>query len=226
LAKAVAKMPADLATPKTIIRVGHPATEISKEANLGNYNLVVLGERSQHGLRTRWLGATAQQVITQVQKPVLIAKEQGRVPAEILLCEGGAGVITVLDRFADHLPDLLAQAEKVTVLHVMSQIAAGPSVVGEVLQANAAEIIAEEAPEGSLLAYDLEVLENSMVTARPKVRHGFVLDEILAEASEGLYDMVVIGAHRSEGWQRFLLDDIAQQILLNIDRPLLVIPNG
>ncbi len=50
-----------------------------------------------------------------------------------------------------------------------------------------------------------------------------VVDEILAEAQGGDYDLVVIGAHRGTGWERLLLDDLAQQIIEQMDRPVLVI---
>jgi nucleotide-binding universal stress UspA family protein len=55
------------------------------------------------------------------------------------------------------------------------------------------------------------------------VRHGLVVDEILAEAQRGDYDLVVIGAYRSEGWQRILLDDQAHKIIVQLDRPVLVV---
>ena len=50
-----------------------------------------------------------------------------------------------------------------------------------------------------------------------------MVDEILAEAKAGDYDLVVIGAHRDEGWQRFLLDDLARKIVVRLDRPVLVL---
>jgi nucleotide-binding universal stress UspA family protein len=56
----------------------------------------------------------------------------------------------------------------------------------------------------------------------PVVRHGLVVDEILAEASEGDHDLIVIGAHQAEGLMRFLLDDVAHQIIGHADRPILV----
>ena len=46
----------------------------------------------------------------------------------------------------------------------------------------------------------------------PVVRHGLVVDEILAEALFGDYDLVVIGAHRKK-WQQFLLDNLARLII-------------
>ena len=61
------------------------------------------------------------------------------------------------------------------------------------------------------------------VQVTPKVRHGLVLDEILKEASIGDYDLVIIGAHQPQGLPAFLLDDLAQKIVTNIDRPVLII---
>ena len=55
------------------------------------------------------------------------------------------------------------------------------------------------------------------------MRHGPIVEEILDEASTGDYDLVVIGAHREQGWQRVLLADIAHQIITRLDRPVLVV---
>jgi nucleotide-binding universal stress UspA family protein len=69
----------------------------------------------------------------------------------------------------------------------------------------------------------MEFLSLPGVRARPKVRHGLVVDEILDEARAGEYDLVVIGAHRGEPWQRILLDDLAHKILVQMDRSVLVV---
>jgi nucleotide-binding universal stress UspA family protein len=60
------------------------------------------------------------------------------------------------------------------------------------------------------------------VNPRPKVRHGLVVEEILAEAHSQDYGLIVIGAHRGEGWHRILLDDLARQIIQKVDRPICV----
>ena len=54
-------------------------------------------------------------------------------------------------------------------------------------------------------------------------RHGLVVDEILAEAEKGDYDLVVIGAHPRQGWQGYLLDNLAHKILTKINLPVLVV---
>ena len=66
-------------------------------------------------------------------------------------------------------------------------------------------------------------LERLGIQARAEVRHGLVVDEILAEARRGNYDLVVIGAYRGEGWQRILLDDLAHRLIVQLDRPVLIV---
>lgn len=50
-----------------------------------------------------------------------------------------------------------------------------------------------------------------------------VVDEVVAQARAGDHDLVMIGAHRGPGWQRFLLDDLTSHIVRQVDRPLLVV---
>jgi nucleotide-binding universal stress UspA family protein len=52
---------------------------------------------------------------------------------------------------------------------------------------------------------------------------GLVVEEILEEARCGDHDLVVIGAYRGVGWQRILLDDLAHRIIVELDRPVLVL---
>ena len=131
---------------------------------------------------------------------------------------------SISDRFATQLPEILASAEDVTVLHVMSQISAAPGVSGQDLRAGTQELMNAQTPEGEWLAQGLEGLEQVEIEATPKVRHGLVVDEIIAEARDGRYDLIVIGAHPHEGWQSILLEDVAAQIVRKAKRPVLVIP--
>lgn len=210
---------------RTKIRVGHPAEEIIREAEEEAYDLVVVGEKQHHGLVTRFLlGSTAERVVEHAPCPVIIAKGRIGPIRRILLCDSGLREPSLLSRFSTQLPELINSQEEVTVLHVMSQISAGPGVRGEQLRAEADQLIAKHAPEGELLVQDIQTLEQLSVQARPKVRHGFVVDEIVAEAHcEEDYDLIVIGAHRGEGWRRILLDDLTRQIITQVDRPTLVV---
>ena len=214
---------ADAPCIETRVRVGQPAEQIIAEAREGDFNLVIVGERQSHTLKARMLGSTALHVVEHAACPVIIAKGEIGPIQRILLCDSGALVPSLHSRFIAQLADILIGEEEITVLHVMSQISAWPGVAGQQLRASAEELIAEHAPEGEWLATDLQVLAHPGVHAQPKVRHGIVVDEILAESAENDYDLVAIGAHRDAGWQRVLLEDIAREIIKRLERPVLVV---
>lgn len=216
----LADVPCDI---ETRLRHGRPVEQIIAEAREGGYGLIILGERQTHTLKARLLGSVALQVVERAACPVLLAKGEIRPIRRILLCDSGAVVPSLLSRFTAQLADTLLGEEHITVLHVMSQITAWPGVPDEDLQASAEELIEERTPEGEWLASGLEVLSHPGIHAVAKVRHGAVVDEILAESQENDYDLVVIGAHRDAGWQRVLLADIARELIKHLERPVLVV---
>ncbi len=225
LHKARAQFEAEGLEVRTITRVGPTDLTILHEVTEGGYDLLVLGDRQLHRLSTRLRGSVSERLARQAPCAVLIVKGTVRAIRRVLLCDSGAVEPPLRQRFlAEGLGKLIEHDVDVTVLHVMSQISAGPSIDDTQLTADAEELIRSRSPEGEWLEEDIRLLERIGGRTRPKVRHGFVLDEILAESREGNYDLVVIGAHREHGWQRFLLDDIAHEIITRIDRHLLVIP--
>ena len=224
----------------TRLRIGHPAAEIVREAEESDHGLIIVGDSQDHNLVTRFLhGSTAVRVVEHAPCPVIVAKGEAEPIRRILVCDSGAesplvGLPSaslgtggtgpsVLGRFTAQLAGLLKGKEEITILHVMSQMSAGPGVEGKPLRASAEELIARATPEGELLGQDIAALERLGVQARAGVRHGLVVDEILEEAQRGDHDLVVIGAYRGEGWQRILLDDLAHKILVQLDRPVLVV---
>ncbi|HZD10278.1 MAG TPA: universal stress protein [Candidatus Binatia bacterium] len=212
-----------LPPPKVKVRVGEAAPEIIAEAHEGRYQLIVVGERVHHRILSRLLSPTAERVIAQAPCPVLVAKALTREFRNILVCDSGADQQPLIGRFTAALPELLSPGADITVLHVMSQMGAAPGVRGWQLRADAESLMEARTPEGELLFHDLKLLHNSSAHSEAKIRHGRVVDEILAEAENDAYDLVVIGTHRAEGWQRLLLDDIARQIIHDVQRPILVV---
>lgn len=232
LARARELLQAKDLTIQSRVRMGNPAVEIIREAEDGGYDLVIVGERQERHLVRRFLqGSTAVRVVEHAPCAVIVAKGKADPVRRILLCDSGAQNTSIrhkadpslLSRFTADLTGLLTGEEEIVVLHVMSQISAGPGVVGRQLRSNARELIDQHAPEGEVLQEDLDALKKLGIYARAEVRHGLVVDEILAEAQRGDYDLVVIGAYRGEGWQRILLDDQAHRILVQLDRPVLVV---
>ena len=228
-----------VASAQTKLRMGRPDHEILDEAQQGHYDLVVVGEgwRPRHPLACAQDRLTAARVAERASCPVFAVLGraqflgQERPIRRILLCDSGArsalnpagASAPLLGRFTAQLAELLGGEEEVTVLHVMSQLSAGPGVRGRQLRAGVDELVAGHTPEGQLIEQDVRVLDRPGLHPQAKVRHGLVVDEILSEARSGDYDLVIIGAHQETGWQRFLLDDLAHQILLHVDRNVLVV---
>ena len=214
-------------SPQISIRIGSVADEIVQQAIEGSFEMIIMGEKSRHGLTSRWLAPTVlaptvERVISQMPCPVLIARGEIRPLHHVLLCESGR-TPSLLNRLINQLSPLLNQVDALTALHVMSQMAAAPGIAGWELRADADELMKRHTIEGALLEEDLARLAQLNVSLEAKVRHGLVVREILDEMQTGNYDLVVIGAHQSRGWERFLLDDLARELIRQADRPLLVV---
>lgn len=214
----------DVQDAQTLIRVGDHCDRIVKEAREGNFDLIILGDkRSENVLARMQRGPKAVKVAEQAPCSVILVRGKPSNIQHILLCDSGTGTSSTLTRLTAELSDMLDGEEDVTVLHVMSQISAGPGVPGSQLRAEARELVEEHTPEGEMLEQDIHILEKPGIHPVPKVRHGLVVDEILAEAKSGDYDLVVVGAHPVRGLTSFLLDNIAHQILTRINRPIMVV---
>jgi len=225
LNSACALLRPEIVNIQTKVRMGHFPEEMIEEAKAGQYELIVLGSPTKGGVVKRLLKPPGMlRVVGEAPCPVLIVKGPFRPIRKILLCDSGVEDSSLPGRFAVRYADLSEHEEEITILHVMSQISAGPGIPGKQLRAEAEDLIHEDAPERHVLERNIQILDQPLIHPHPKIRHGFVVDEILAEAQDGEYDLVIIGAHRKEGWRGFLLDDLAQKIILQIDRSILVVP--
>ena len=71
-------------------RVGQPWEEIVEEADSGQYDLLMMGQRQSRPLLTRIRGLVTQKVVARVALPVLIAKLEARPLHRVLVCDSGA----------------------------------------------------------------------------------------------------------------------------------------
>jgi nucleotide-binding universal stress UspA family protein len=211
-------------TIEKIKLAGSWSEAILKEIGSGNYRITILSPWLAMHHEKLFAQEVLGRVISQSPCPVVVARGKIGPLERVLICDSGSDIVPILDRFMAQMNDLVSSMVEMTVLHVMSQMTAYPGVRGTQLRADAEELILEQSPEGIALEHDLEVLDAVNPHPKPKIRHGFVVDEILKELQEEDYDLLVIGAHRGERWQRYLLQNIASEVVEKSNSPVVLIP--
>jgi len=202
-------------------RTGRIAEEVVRQAQTTVYDLLIMGSRGRRGLVRLLLGSVALHVTGHAPASVLVVKGHVGDLKRFLVCSSAGPVSEHTVRFAGRLARALQAS--VTLLHVMSQLPLTGGAVLEDLEASAEELMRRGSPEGLHLSRMLELLRAEGVPTRAVARHGLVLDEILAEAQEGQYDLLVTGAHVTPGLNARLVDDLSADILLAANRPVLVV---
>ena len=202
-------------------RTGRMAEEVVRQAQATPYDLVVIGSRGRRGMVRLLLGSVALRVTDHAPASVLVVKGRARDLKRFLIASSAGPVSEHTVRFAGRLARALGTS--VTLLHVMSQLPLTENALPHDLDASAEELIQRGSREGVHLSRMLDLLTAEEVAARAVVRHGSVLDEIIAEAREGRYDLLVTGAHVTPGLDARLVDDLSADILLAANRPVLIV---
>jgi nucleotide-binding universal stress UspA family protein len=202
-------------------RIGRLTEQVVIQARAAPYDLVVIGSRGRRGVVQLLLGSVALRVAGHVPTSVLVFKGAVRDLRRFLVCSSAGPVSERTVRFAGDLAWALKSS--VTLLHVMSQLPLAQDALPGDLVASAEELIHRGSREGAHLNRMLDLLAVEGQVARAVVRHGLVRDEIIAEAREGRYDLVVTGAHVTPGLNAHLVEDLSADILLAANRPVLVV---
>ena len=69
----------------------------------------------------------------------------------------------------------------------------------------------------------MQTLAGQGVAAETKIRDGPALTEILAEAAEGDYDLIVIGGHLRRTSSKRPKKDLTTDLLLQAKRPVMIV---
>jgi nucleotide-binding universal stress UspA family protein len=189
------------------------------EARAGDYDLAVFGPLDERW--SRWLPMSRKPLSAQLAISSLLVRGAAESIERVLLCTGGDKTVIEDARLAARLARRVGASA--TILHVLSQV---PLLFG----ARAARDRVTEAfaatgsPELANMEAALEVLRAGGVAGEIKVRIGLVIEQIVAEVVQGSYDLLVVGAHRSQSVvERLLLEDVTRDLLGQSPIPILVV---
>ncbi|MGF1506088.1 MAG: universal stress protein [Anaerolineae bacterium] len=222
-----------LVSVRTLIRSGDAVETIMEEHKVEKYQLVVVGTYRNRRFRRARSQLIVRQLTRTLDVPLLVVPQPRDRLERVLICTSGGrhGEVDVWTGGT-----LAARVgASVTVLHVMSQLPLIAAALVADLTRDAAELMEHQTREGTHLRRVLGILHECGLPDekyRAKVRNGLVVDEIIAEAREDDYDLVVIGAHEvpsDTAWnelRELLQDDITGRILTQTRRPVLVVQSS
>ena len=203
------------------VRQGTPAAEILRETEEGEYDLIVLGAHVVQGFLQYFLQPVTDAVIKRASRSVLVVKANGIALKRMLICTGGQEVSSQVVTFGAELAQ--AAGAQVGLLHVSDPVPAMYSGL-ETMEETITALLASQTPLATHMNWCADLLRRLGVTAELKLRHGIVSDEIVLEAVENDYDLIVVGARaESNFWNDLLLGTVVPQILHNSPCSLLVV---
>jgi nucleotide-binding universal stress UspA family protein len=203
------------------IRRGDPTERILGEVEDNGYDLVVVGARQPIRLAQHLLGSVTQQVIRRVPISVLVARQAGPSLERVLICTSGADVAEPVIETGAWLAG--AARAHTALLHVSSPVPSMYTGLDEI-EETLPELLQTDTPLARHLRRGAKILARHQVTATLKQRHGVAADEILREALEGGYDLIVIGASGTGGrLKEWLLGNVTREVVEHAPCSVLVV---
>ncbi len=191
--KAVSVFEAQGAAYKLEVRNGSAEKILPQEAK-ENASIVVLAPLGRSQLQRLMTGRSIRTFIEAIEQPLLYVPKV-RVPVKkILISVGGLGY----DVNAEHIAMQIAMKSNADLvfLHIVPPIDLNYPTA-DAISKNWQHLTDTDTPVGRSLRLSLENARTASVSASVKVRHGNVIEEILAETLEGDYDLLCMGSSYS-----------------------------
>jgi nucleotide-binding universal stress UspA family protein len=184
-------------------------------------DLIVLGPFGRSPLR-RWLfGRSFRNIMERVRAPLLYVPRSHRLPGKILICFGGLGYALT----AEHIGLSLAEAAgaSVTLLHVVPPIDLDYPASRDVQQ-NWERLLETDSLPARTLREAMLMARQDGVEAEARVRHGEVIEEILAEVKSGEYDLLCMGSpYSAHGLRNLFTPNVTADVAEATGCPVLVV---
>ncbi len=182
---------------------GDPADEILRQADEGDYDLIVLGSQGRSSFKGFLIGAVHAKILHHSRRPVLLVRNFRPIHRMLVAYRGSQcdqrALEFIAPLFKKHLPEI-------TIMHVQE------TELGE----------SEEFAQACVLTGEQTLKEYGFQPLK-KLAKGDFVDEILKDVAVERYDLLVLGAY---GHQRprylKLISDEALNLVRLTTRPVLV----
>lgn len=172
------------------VQNGNAEDVIPDKAKQGDY-IIVLGPLGRPQFRRLLAGRSIRHLMEEIVQPILYVPESKLPLKKILVCMGGLGYEVTAEHIAMQMA-IKSRAE-ITLLHIVPPIDMNYPTARTVSE-NWQTLAETNTPVGRSLRQVLDTAKNAGLTANVKARQGNVVEEILAEAKEGNYDLLCMGS--------------------------------
>jgi nucleotide-binding universal stress UspA family protein len=205
---------------ETRTRHGPPDKEILAEIEEGGYDLVVIGAQQPPGPTQRLLGSVALNVARHSPISVWIARGTETSLESILACTGGREVALPLIEAGARLAG--ATGACVTLFHVVTPFPSMYTGLGQ-LEETLPKLLQTDTPLARHLRHGAEILAERHIPAQVELQYGVVGDEIIRQAHEGAYDLVILGVSSStRRLSEWLMGDVTRSVIEHVPCSVLV----
>lgn len=195
-----------------IIRKGDVISEILSQAQEIDYEVIVVGTQEVDRLLDAFFGTVSRKVAGKAHSSVLVVRGERPVKLEkILITIGGRKMNQAVVKVGAQIAR--AAKAKVKVLYVTSPVPTmytGLNEIEETLE----ELLHTDTPIARYLRWSAQYLADQGVEAKLELAQGVDTDEIMREALQGDYDLVVIGAPTVRGiFGRIFTEQVTPQVV-------------
>ena len=195
------------------------AEQVLPEKVNGEDYIVVVGPFGRHQFK-RWLtGRSLRSLMEKIESPILYVPETRLPLKRILACVGGLGYAESTEELACQIAS--ANNAELTILHVIPPTDLDYPTTRNVREH--ADTLAEtDTLQGRNLKKGLGIAAKYGLSANTIVRQGNVVEEILAEAKAGDYDLVCMGStYSTQSLRQFYTPNVTAEVAESLQCPVL-----
>ncbi|MGD8455980.1 MAG: universal stress protein [Anaerolineales bacterium] len=192
------------------METGDPIPLILDEIETGDYDIAVLGIRQRRRLVPSAYRLLSQKVIKHSPIPIMLVRDANQKLERILICTGGQEISEPVVKLS---ANLAREANlKATLMYVSGAVPSMYTGMGEI-EERLDDILETDTPLAKHLRMSAEMLAKNNIEAQVEFRHGDVAENIILEAQNGDYDLVVLGTSGSNTFAGMLLGNVTQQVV-------------
>lgn len=195
-----------ISVEEKLVEDNDPAQTISKEADMENYDLIIMGRSSGEEEKKVHLGSLASKVTRHAKIPVLIAASRRRLSRMLVPVDGSQAS----KRAAEHAGIMASKTgAKVTLLYVQESglFRMRPKLSEEIGK--------------KVLSSVADQFKNLKLEQRLESGHPGKIITRLADVED--YDIIVMGSHGHGGARQMLLGSVTDHVLHYADQAVLIV---